>query len=68
MKILDLGLARFFNDDQDLITKQYDETVLGTADYLARAGDRQPYCRWPGGHYSLGRDILFPSNGSASVR
>jgi len=35
VKILDLGLARFFNDDQDLLTKKYDETVLGTADYLA---------------------------------
>jgi eukaryotic-like serine/threonine-protein kinase len=35
VKILDLGLARFFNDDQDMLTKQYDETVLGTADYLA---------------------------------
>ena len=35
VKILDLGLARFFNDDQDLLTKKYDENILGTADYLA---------------------------------
>src|SRR5262249_5276074 len=35
VKILDMGLARFFHDDDDLLTKQYDETVLGTADYLA---------------------------------
>lgn len=35
VKILDLGLARFFNDDQDLLTKKFDENVLGTADYLA---------------------------------
>lgn len=35
LKILDMGLARFFNDDQDMITKKYDESVLGTADYLA---------------------------------
>ncbi len=35
LKILDMGLARFFNDDQDMITKKYDENVLGTADYLA---------------------------------
>jgi serine/threonine protein kinase len=35
VKILDLGLARFFNDDEDLLTKKYDENVLGTADYLA---------------------------------
>ncbi len=35
VKILDLGLARFFNDDDDVLTKKYDESVLGTADYLA---------------------------------
>jgi serine/threonine protein kinase len=35
VKILDLGLARFFNDTEDLLTKKYDESVLGTADYLA---------------------------------
>jgi serine/threonine protein kinase len=35
VKILDMGLARFFHDHEDLLTKQYDETVLGTADYLA---------------------------------
>jgi serine/threonine protein kinase len=35
VKVLDLGLARFFNDDDDLLTKKYDENVLGTADYLA---------------------------------
>lgn len=35
VKILDLGLARFFHDEDDLITKKYDESVLGTADYLA---------------------------------
>lgn len=34
-KILDMGLARFFNDQNDMITKKYDETVLGTADYLS---------------------------------
>jgi serine/threonine protein kinase len=35
VKILDMGLARFFNDEDDLLTKKYDENVLGTADYLA---------------------------------
>jgi serine/threonine protein kinase len=35
VKILDMGLARFFHDDDDMLTKKYDETVLGTADYLA---------------------------------
>jgi WD40 repeat protein/serine/threonine protein kinase len=36
VKILDMGLARFFHDDRDELTKQYDKSsVLGTADYLA---------------------------------
>lgn len=35
VKILDMGLARFFNDDDDILTKKFDENVLGTADYLA---------------------------------
>src|SRR5439155_21316180 len=35
VKVLDMGLARFFHDEEDVLTKKYDETVLGTADYLA---------------------------------
>jgi serine/threonine protein kinase len=39
VKILDLGLARFFqsdNDQKDALTQQFDKhTVMGTADYLA---------------------------------
>ena len=35
VKVLDMGLARFFNDTDDILTKKYDENVLGTADYLA---------------------------------
>ena len=37
VKILDLGLARFFNntDEDDDLTRKYDESILGTADYLA---------------------------------
>ena len=35
VKILDMGLARFFYDEEDVLTKKYDENVLGTADYLA---------------------------------
>jgi serine/threonine protein kinase len=35
VKLLDMGLARFFNDEDDILTKKYDENVLGTADYLA---------------------------------
>jgi serine/threonine protein kinase len=36
IKILDLGLARFFQDHQDLLTQQYDpRAILGTADYVS---------------------------------
>ncbi len=36
LKILDMGLARFFYDEEDGLTKQHDErNILGTADYLA---------------------------------
>lgn len=35
VKVLDMGLARFFHDEDDHLTKKYDENVLGTADYLA---------------------------------
>jgi serine/threonine protein kinase len=35
-KILDLGLARFYQDQNDLLTIKYDDKiVLGTADYVA---------------------------------
>src|SRR5262245_16028595 len=34
-KILDMGLALFFNDAGDNLTKEFDENVLGTTDYLA---------------------------------
>jgi serine/threonine protein kinase len=35
VKVVDMGLARFFNDEEDMLTRKYDENVLGTADYLA---------------------------------
>nr|AUN35801.1 putative signal transduction protein [uncultured bacterium] len=36
LKILDMGLARFFDDDDaESLTVTHDEKVLGTADYLA---------------------------------
>ncbi|HYW81511.1 MAG TPA: serine/threonine-protein kinase [Thermoguttaceae bacterium] len=35
VKVLDLGLARFTDEQQASLTVQYDENVLGTADYLS---------------------------------
>ena len=35
LKVLDLGLARFFDDEDQSLTVQHDEKVLGTADYIS---------------------------------
>jgi serine/threonine protein kinase len=35
VKILDLGLARFFDSEESSISRKFEENVLGTADYLA---------------------------------
>ncbi len=35
VKVLDLGLARFTDEERASLTVTYDENVLGTADYLA---------------------------------
>src|SRR6202022_798926 len=35
IKILDMGLARFFNEDDNLTTQQEAGAILGTADFLA---------------------------------
>ncbi|HEY7313737.1 MAG TPA: protein kinase [Gemmataceae bacterium] len=36
VKILDMGLARFFQDESDMLTKEHEgKAILGTADYLA---------------------------------
>jgi serine/threonine protein kinase len=35
VKILDMGLARFFHDEEDSLSRKFEDDVLGTADYLA---------------------------------
>src|SRR5208283_3668014 len=35
VKILDLGLARFYRDEDDDLSHRHEELVLGTADYLS---------------------------------
>ncbi len=35
VKILDMGLARFFNDEDDMLTKKFDGNNMGTLDYQA---------------------------------
>jgi len=35
VKIVDMGLARFFTDEKDDLSRRYDDIVVGTADYMA---------------------------------
>jgi serine/threonine protein kinase len=66
VKILDLGLARFFNVHKDNLTEKYDEgSVLGTADYLApeQAINNQVDIR--SDLYSLGATFYFLITGRA---
>ena len=55
VKILDMGLARFFHDDDDPLTKKYDENVLGTADYLAPEQAIDSHVRGHPGRHLLAR-------------
>ncbi|WP_439623107.1 protein kinase domain-containing protein [Gemmata sp.] len=66
VKILDMGLARFFYDEEDNVTKKYDENVLGTADYLApeQALDSHTV-DIRADIYSLGATFYFLLTGSA---
>ena len=69
VKILDMGLARFFHDEDDILTKKYDENVLGTADYLAPEQALDSHARGhPGRHLQPGGDVLFLPDGPAAVR
>jgi len=60
VKILDMGLARFFHDEQDMLTRNSEESVLGTADYLApeQATDSHKV-DIRGDIYSLGATFYF---------
>src|SRR2546423_3456066 len=61
-----MGLARFFHDEDDILTKKYDENVLGTADYLApeQALDSHSV-DIRADIYSLGATFYFLLTGSA---
>lgn len=66
VKILDLGLARFFHDEADDLTKKYDENVLGTADYLAPEQALESHTvDIRADIYSLGATFYFLLTGSA---
>jgi serine/threonine protein kinase len=64
VKILDMGLARFFYDEEDPLTRKYDET-LGTADYLAPEQALDSHCvDIRADIYSLGATFYFLLTGS----
>jgi eukaryotic-like serine/threonine-protein kinase len=66
VKVLDLGLARFFNVHKDNLTEKYDDgSVMGTADYLApeQAMNNQVDIR--SDLYSLGATFYFLLTGKA---
>jgi serine/threonine protein kinase len=65
VKILDMGLARFFYDEEDPLTRKYDET-LGTADYLAPEQALDSHCvDVRADIYSLGATFYFLLTGTA---
>ncbi len=64
IKILDMGLARFFDQQDDKITEKYDErTVLGTADYLSPEQGLQSKVDIRADLYSLGATFYFVLTG-----
>jgi serine/threonine protein kinase len=64
IKVLDMGLARFFNKQQDSVTEKYDDKcVLGTADYLAPEQARTNMVDVRADIYSLGGTLYFMLTG-----
>ena len=60
IKILDMGLSKFFNKSQDNVTEKYDEKcVLGTADYLAPEQAVSSTVDIRADIYSLGGTLYF---------
>jgi serine/threonine protein kinase len=61
VKVLDLGLARFFHDDEDALTKEHSgQAILGTADYLSPEQGRNSHnVDIRADLYSLGATFYF---------
>jgi serine/threonine protein kinase len=58
VKVLDMGLARYFHDDAN-ISEKFDETVLGTSDYLAPEQTVDSNVDARADIYSLGATFYF---------
>jgi serine/threonine protein kinase len=68
IKILDMGLARFFNDKNDNLTAKYDDKcVLGTADYLAPEQALSNVVDIRADIYALGGTFYFMLTGQSPV-
>jgi serine/threonine protein kinase len=59
VKVLDMGLARFFHDAHDNLTRNNDEGVLGTVDYLAPEQAVDSHVDIRADIYSLGMTFYF---------
>jgi len=68
IKLLDMGLARFFNDKEDNLTARYDDScVLGTADYLAPEQAISNVVDIRADIYALGGTFYFMLTGQSPV-
>ncbi len=68
VKLLDMGLARFFNDKTDNLTAKYDDKcVLGTADYLAPEQALSNVVDIRADIYALGGTFYFMLTGQSPV-
>jgi serine/threonine protein kinase len=67
VKILDLGLARFFTDHQDMLTREFDDQIImGTADFLSPEQGRNSHdVDIRADVYSLGATFYFLLAGRA---
>ena len=66
VKLLDLGLARFADDKIASLTKEHEENVLGTADYLAPEQARDSHgVDHRADIYSLGCSLYYVLTGHA---
>ncbi len=67
VKVLDLGLARFFHDEEDSMTKEHcGQVILGTADYLSPEQGRDSHdVDIRADIYSLGATFYFLLAGKA---
>ena len=68
IKVLDMGLARFFNKQQDSVTEKYDDKcVLGTADYLAPEQAVSNIVDIRADIYGLGGTLLLHAHGPDAI-